>query len=202
MKWLSALRNTGESLAVSIAGIKLGDRVLMLGCADPSRIAPLAIRTGLTGRACALDEDASRTLRAADASQKDGALVETLTAPWTMLPLDSSAFDVVIIHGVLPALTPERRAGCVKETHRVLRPGGRCLVIDDTPRGGLGALLGSRGNAQDRRYRAAGGAVRALEAEGFRAVRTVAEREGLVFVEGVKGNGESSDVRSRAGAYL
>ena len=114
MKWLSALRNTGEPLAVSIAGISLGDRVLMLGCADPSLIAPLAIKTGLTGRACALDENASRTLRAADASQKDGALVETLTAPWTMLPLDSGAFDVVIIRGVLPALTPERRAGCVK----------------------------------------------------------------------------------------
>jgi len=190
MKWLSALRNPGESLAVSIAGIKLGDRVLMLGCGDPSLIAPLAIKTGLTGRACALDEDASRTRRAADVSQKDGALVETFIAPWTMLPLDSGAFDVVIIHGVLSALTPERRAGCVKEAQRVLRPGGRCLVIDDAPRGGLGALLNSRGNAPGRHYVAAGGAVRALEAEGFRAVRTVAERERLVFVEGVRGIGE------------
>lgn len=187
MKWLNGLRHTGEPLAVAMAGIKLGDRLLMLGCADPSDIGPLAVRTGLTGRACAVDEDASRTRRAADVSQKDGALVETLTAPWTMLPLDSGVFDVVIIHGVLSALTPERRAGCVKEAQRVLRPGGRCLVIDDAPRG-LSALLNSRGNAPGRHYVAAGGAVRALEAEGFRAVRTLAEREGLVFVEGVRGN--------------
>lgn len=184
MKWLRALRNPGEPLAVSIAGIKLGERVLILGCGDPALIAPLAIKTGLTGRACALDEDSARTLRAANMSQRDGALIETITAPWTMLPLDPDSFDIVIIRGVLASLTPERRTGCVKESLRVLRPGGRCLSIDDAPRGGLGALVGDRSRAE---YRTAGHAARALEGAGFRAVRTVAERDRLVFVEGVRG---------------
>lgn len=185
IKRVKALHNTGEPLVVAMAGIKLGDRLLMLGCANPSDIGPLAVKTGLTGRACALDEDESLARRAAAAAEKDGALIETLAAPWTMLPLDSGTFDVVIIQGVLAALAPDRRAGCLQEAHRVLRPGGRCLAIDGAIRGGLGGLIGSGGSAE---YIAAGGALRALQAQGFRAVRTVAEREGRIFIEGVREN--------------
>lgn len=184
-RWLKHLRHSGEPLTVALAGIKLGDRLLMLGCADPSDIGPLAVKTGLTGRACALDEDESQVGRAAAAAEKDGALIEALAAPWSMLPLDSGSFDVVIIQGVLAALPPERRAGCVQESHRVLRPGGRCLVIDGALRGGLSGLLASHGNAE---YTAAGGALQALQTQGFRAVRTVAERDGRIFVEGVREN--------------
>jgi hypothetical protein len=36
---------------------------------------------------------------------------------------------------------------------------------------------------------ASGDATLALEADGFKSVRTLAEREGLVFVEGIKPRG-------------
>lgn len=171
-----------EHLPVSIAGIKLGDRVLMLGCCDPKLIAQLASKTGLTGRACAVDEEAGRTARAAETARREGALVETLTAPWTMLPLDDEAFDVTIVRDVLANLPCGRRSGLLGEVLRLLRAGGRCLVIESTPRGGLGALLTLRSAGAD--Y----DAVRTLDAAGFRAVRRVAERDGLLFVEGVKEN--------------
>lgn len=181
------LRKTepGEPLPVAMSGVKLGDRLLVLGCGDHRLIASLAVKAGLTGRACALDESQEKTVRAAAAVEREGALVETFTAPWSALPFDHASFDVVVIRDVLPALQPEPRVRCVQEAWRVLRDGGRCVAIERGARGGLGALLSGRGNEQ---YAAHGGAPRALEADGFVAVRTLAEREGLVFVEGVKPN--------------
>jgi ubiquinone/menaquinone biosynthesis C-methylase UbiE len=113
-----------------MAGIKLGDRLLVVGCSDPVLIARLAVKTGLTGRAFALDEREALSARAADVATREGALIETATAPWTALPLDANTFDVTVIHDVFSYLTPADRLDCVGEVGRVLRPGGRCLVID------------------------------------------------------------------------
>jgi ubiquinone/menaquinone biosynthesis C-methylase UbiE len=176
----------GDPLAVAMSGVKLGDRVLVLGCSDPPLIARLAAKAGLTGRACAVDESGERTTRAAGAVEREGVLLESFTAPWSALPFDPASFDVAVIRDVLPALQPEPRVRCVQEAWRVLRDGGRCVVIDRGARGGLGALISGRAGTDQ--YTAAGGAPRALEAEGFVAVRTLAEREGLVFTEGVKPN--------------
>jgi hypothetical protein len=77
-------------------------------------------------------------------------------------------------------MTGEDRVATVREAHRVLRPGGRVMVIGAVPRGGLGALF----------TRAQSGppfdAEPSLQADGFRAARTLAEREGLRFVEALK----------------
>lgn len=184
MRWF---RKSGEDpLVVSMSGVKLGDRVLVLGAGDPALVAGVASKSGLTGHAVLVDEIAARTTQGVAAAERDGALVEGITAPWTMMPIDDRTVDVAIARDVLPALTPDRRVGCLSEILRVLRPGGRCLVIDAAPRAGLGALVSRR--TADEFYVTHGGARSALEAQGFRAVRTLAERDGLVFVEGVRPN--------------
>jgi len=188
MKLFRIFKSPGESLAVSMASIKLGDRLLVLGCGDPVRIAQLAVKTGLTGRACAIDATEAVTARAAEIAAREGALIETFTAPWTTLPLEPAAFDVAVVDGVLPHLDAGQRTACVLEVHRVLRPGGRCLVIDPGTRAGIGGLGRAPASPSDPGYGAQGGAAAALESGGFRAARVLAEREGLVFSEGVKGN--------------
>jgi ubiquinone/menaquinone biosynthesis C-methylase UbiE len=188
MNLFRIFKPSGESLAVSMAGIKLGDRLLVLGCSDPVRIAQLAVKTGLTGRACAADAAGALVARAADVATKEGALIETLTAPWGALPLAPMSFDVAVIQDVLPRVDAAQRVACVRDVHRVLRPGGRCLVIDSAARGGMGGLVRGQASDPDPGYTASGGAVAALEAGGFRAARALAERQGLVFSEGIKGN--------------
>jgi len=175
-----------EPLAVKMAGVKLGDRLLVIGCREPVLVARLAAKTGLTGHAAAVDENEAQTARAAVAIAREGALVETLTAPLTSLPLESDAFDVVVVYETLRQLTAFRRAATLSEARRVLREGGRCLVIESAQRGGFGALISRR--TQDPSYLPEGGAAGALQYQDFRAVRTLAERDGLVFVEGVKAN--------------
>ena len=81
-------------------------------------------------------------------------------------------------------LAPGDRVGALQESYRVLRPAGRIHVIQRAARGGIGAIF-SRGKT-DSRYAAPGGPERALDAEGFRSVRVLAEREGLIFIEGLK----------------
>ena len=86
--------------------------------------------------------------------------------------------------GLFGTMRPEGRVAAIRELVRVLRPGGRVLVIGAAPRGGLGAVLSRTQSGPP--FVASGDANKALEADGFRSVRTLAEREGLVFVEGIK----------------
>jgi ubiquinone/menaquinone biosynthesis C-methylase UbiE len=187
MPWWLLRKQTGEwqaPLAVSMAGIKLGDRLLVIGCTDPKLIAQLGGKTGLTGRAVAVDAQETATTAAADTATREGVLLETFTAQWNALPLDSDSFDVVIVRDVLPHLEGAKRAWCLAEALRVLRPGGRCLVIDGTAKKGI--LRVGRSDVVAADYVTAGGPAGILTAQGFKAARVLAERDGLVFAEAVK----------------
>lgn len=182
MKWFR--KTQLDPLAVSMCGVKLGDRLLVVGCTDPGLIAALAVKAGLTGRACAVDDATERVTAAQFIAEHEGALIEASVSTGHTLGFDDASFDVVVLRNVLSSATPDARLQKAREVLRVLRPGGRCLVIDGSTRSGLGALF------RPSRPVDAGSreAVQSLEASGFAAVRTLAEREGQVFVEGVKRN--------------
>jgi ubiquinone/menaquinone biosynthesis C-methylase UbiE len=177
VKWIR--RSTLEPLAVSMSGLKLGDRLLVIGSSDPPLIAALASKVGLTGRTCAVDADEGRVVEAGRVAEREGALIETVTAPGWTLPFDQGAFDVVVLRSML--LLAEARAA-LAEARRVLRAGGRAIAIEGRRRTGLGALVGGGASSAG----AAADATKILESAGFVAVRVLAEREGMVFVEGVR----------------
>ena len=168
-----------RAFAVAMVGLKMGDRLLQVGAGDGRLLAALAAKVGLTGRACAVDATDAGVTRARLAAEREGVLLELQRAPLAPLPFEDGAFDVAILHGVLRGATPETRVAVVGEAARVLRRGGRGIVVDRVPRGGLGALFG--GPTPDPTYQPE----ELLRSGGFKAVRTLAEREGLRFVEGV-----------------
>ena len=186
---LFRLKKSGgaRDLELSMAGLKLGKVVLQVYGSDHGLIAALAGVVGLSGQAYAVAEtrgDAEAFERqAADA----GVLVDIKVAKLEALPYDDEWFDVVVIKQVLGGLTQNDRVLCLRQALRVLRPGGRCLVVDTAMRGGLGAILSRQ--SLDLRYVEGGGAQRAFEQEGFRGIRLLAERDGLRFVEGTKSRG-------------
>ncbi len=170
-----------EPLAVTMAGVKLGQRVLVAGARDARLAAQVAAKAGLTGRACLVDDDEARLAKAAEAIERQGALIEPTRAPYGMWPYDPESFDVAVIAQLLPQLTAEDRDRCAAEVFRVLRPGGRAVVIETAKRGGFGALLGTP--AGDPSYK---GPLAALQKAGFTAVRQLAETDGTIYVEGIK----------------
>jgi ubiquinone/menaquinone biosynthesis C-methylase UbiE len=174
-------------LLVGMAGVKLGERVAQIGCAHGGRLAAVARKVGLSGRAVAFVPDDTSARRAQRGAADAGVLVEIETAPPMRLPAEDGAFDLVVVDdtaGLLGTMRDHDRAAAVKEALRILRPGGRVLAIGSVARG-LGALLS----------RAPGGPRfdpgPAFQAAGFQSVRKLAEREGLVFVEGVRARGEA-----------
>lgn len=173
-----------EPLAVTMTGVKLGDRVLIVGVRDTALVAALAAKSGLSGQASAIDADAERVKAAGPAIEREGALVDVARAPWGMLPFDESSFDVAVIRDVLMTLPADARSLAAGELLRVLRPGGRAIVIETAPRGGFGALFNKV--EMDSSYVSSGGAQKTLARAGFGAVRQLAEHDGLVFVEGIK----------------
>jgi ubiquinone/menaquinone biosynthesis C-methylase UbiE len=173
-----------EPLGVALSGVKLGDRLLIVGTSDHALIAALAGKAGLTGRTCVIGPSQSDVAAMAAGVEREGALVESSTGPPARLPFDAASFDVCVVRSTLGRLPADERRIAAAEVFRVLRPGGRAVTIDDARRGGLAGLFG--GVTGDASYVEEGGATTVLKLAGFRGVRTLAEREGMVFVEGVK----------------
>jgi ubiquinone/menaquinone biosynthesis C-methylase UbiE len=174
-------------LIVGMTGVKMGDKFVQVGCAHGGRLAAVAAKVGLSGRAAVVAPDQSSAVRAQKAAEDAGVLVEVEIGPPTQLPLPENEFDLAVVDdtaGLFGTMRPEGRVAGIRELMRVLRAGGRVLVIGTVPRGGLGAVLSRTQSGPA--FVASGDALKALEADGFKSVRTLAEREGLVFVEGIK----------------
>jgi|SRR5215471_6161798 len=183
-------RQDPYSLVVGMTGVKLGDQVMQFGCASGGPLAAVAAKVGLSGRAVAAISDDQTEARLQKAAAKAGVLVEVERVAADgrdRLPFEDGQFDLALVDdtdGSFAARAAEERIAIVRELWRIVRPGGRAMMIGRGERQGLAALLSRAPNGPS--YVASGDANAALEADGFRGVRTLAEREGLVFVEGIK----------------
>jgi threonine dehydrogenase-like Zn-dependent dehydrogenase len=176
-------RDDPHLLVVGMTGVRMGDRVAQIGCAHGGRLAAVAAKVGLSGRAVAVVADETSAARARTAVENAGVLVDIEISPPAILPLESDGFNLVIVDntgGLLTSMPATDRVATFREGLRALRPGGRIVVISTAARGGLGALFSRASSAQPFDPSPF------LEADGFKQVRVLAEKDGLVFVEGVK----------------
>ena len=173
-----------------MTGVALGDRLLQVGCTDSSLLGAIGSKAGLSGRVCAIVPDDAHAARAKRAAEKSGFLLELETGELGTFPFEDAAFNLIVVdnqEGLLSSMRPEQRVATLQQAFRTLAPRGRIVVIERGTRGGLGALFSSSSSVPvDPHYKSSGGAVVALEAEGFRATRLLAERDGVSFFEGVR----------------
>jgi SAM-dependent methyltransferase len=177
-----------EPLAVTMTGVRMGERVLQIGLADRQLTAMLVSRPGLSGQAAIAVADAAAAEKARAAATESGALVDVHVAPLEALPIADGAFDVVIVHNAAATLTARDAAARVRamaECLRVLRAGGRLIALEPGTPSGVAALL-RRTPVVDTAYESAGGTVSVLEAAGFKPVRLLADRDGIRFIEGLR----------------
>jgi SAM-dependent methyltransferase len=177
-----------EPLAVAMSGVRTGERVLQIDLDDPAVAAGIAAKTGISGEAVLVVPDNDAAVRANRAAKRIDEVLNVRVVPFTDLPFDADAFDAVIIHNVggrFSGAPRDTRDRIMREISRVLRAGGRLVVLDAGEVSGLPALM-SRAARPDPQYAAAGGSVSLLEAAGFRPVRLLADRDGYRFTEGLR----------------
>jgi ubiquinone/menaquinone biosynthesis C-methylase UbiE len=173
-----------DPLQVAMTGVRMGEKYLQVYCHDATLTRGLATKTGLSGVAALAAPDERHAARARKAADQAGVLIEIKIGPASTLDWPDATFDMVVIDntaGDFSSGSADARHATLTEMRRVLRPGGRAELIERLPGGGLfGAPSPPAADVQS------AGAVAALEAAGFKPVRTLAERDGFRFVEGLK----------------
>ena len=189
------LRKTAarDPLPVTMSGVRMGERLLQVGVNEARLAGLLAAKVGLSGHAAMVVPDEAAATRARAGIDDAGVLVDLHVSPLDTLPFPPAGFDAMVVHNVenlLASLTGAQRAAAVGEWRRVLRMGGRIVVIEGGTRSGLRALL-RPGPTADPDYERSGGTIATLEGAGFRPVRLLGDREGYKFIEGLKTIGDS-----------
>ncbi|HEY6363068.1 MAG TPA: methyltransferase domain-containing protein [Vicinamibacterales bacterium] len=188
MLFLRKARLDTEPLPIKMSGVRMGERLLQIGVDDPKLLASMALKTGLSGSTSVAVTDEASAARARAGAAGAGALIDLHVTNLDPLPFDNDAFDVVVVNGRngwLAALNDEGRTiRALRETRRVLRHGGRIIVIEAGPKGGFAGVLSPY--RPDPGYAATGGTTAALQAAGFKPVRLLWDREGYRFTEGLK----------------
>src|SRR5260370_39984705 len=87
-------RDDPFTLVVGMTGVKMGDRLVQIGCADGGRLAAVAARVGLSGRAVLVAPDSEGAARWRKGAEGPRVLAEIEEGPPARLPLESDALDV------------------------------------------------------------------------------------------------------------
>lgn len=176
-------RADAYALVVGMTSVKLGEQVAQLGCSDGALLGAVAKRVGLSGHFVAYVPDQASAERARRGAADAGVLVDVEAAPAARVPADRDMFDIVLIDDTgwyLSGMSPERGGEILREALRILRPGGRLMVIGAAGAEGLGRWLmaGRRRRSVDHED--------SLQANGFALVRRLAERDGYIFIEALR----------------
>lgn len=165
--WLVAALSFGREARVrertlDIAGVAAGERVLAA-----------KRRVGESGSVHAVDAAAEMIARARGKSARSALPVTFEVAAAQSLPFTDASFDVALCTLALHHLPKDARAGALAEMRRVLRPGGRVLIVEIGHGHGMWAALNPVALLHGRETRhMLDGAADLMRKAGFSAVDT------------------------------
>lgn len=182
------LRRTHDTV-VELAALQSGERVLDVACGTGSLTLALKASVGPTGSVHGIDAS-PQMIELAHRNQREAAAdVDFRTGVAEELPFADATFDVVVSQLAIHHLPDDLKQSAFAEMYRVLRPSGRCLIVDfEPPKSAVGRLIGRlvpgpvmmRTNVTD--Y------VVLMEKAGFREVET--GKTGYALLSFVRGRAE------------
>jgi len=122
------LHRLWKTFAVTLAGMRAGDRVLDVAGGSGDLALEFAKRVGPSGEAWFTDINRAMLSAGRDRLLDRGLLLPTVQCDAEHLPFPSDYFDCVSVAFGLRNMT--RQGAALAEMQRVLRPGGRLLVLE------------------------------------------------------------------------
>lgn len=124
----AGLHRLWKRFAVGLSGVREGSRVLDVASGSGDLALHFARLAGASGQVYATDINAAMLERGRDRLLDEGVVIPAVLADGERLPFRADWFDCVSIAFGLRNMTSKERA--LAEMRRVLRPGGRLLVLE------------------------------------------------------------------------
>lgn len=122
------LHRAWKAYAVAVANLREGDRVLDIAGGTGDLARAFARRVGESGLVLHTDINEAMLRQGRERLLDEGLALPTLLCDAEQLPLADASFDLVSVAFGLRNMTHKERA--LSEMARVLRPGGRLLVLE------------------------------------------------------------------------
>ena len=126
---------------LDVASLRPGERVLDVCCGTGSLAIVAKRRVGASGSVHGIDASEEMIARARAKAAERGREMAFAIAPAQSLPFPEATFDVVFCSLALHHLPDDARGKAVEEMRRVVKPGGRVLIVEFSKGRGLSALL-------------------------------------------------------------
>lgn len=135
---------------IGLARLEPGEAVLDVGCGTGTLAIAAKRRVGPTGKVYGIDASPEMIARAGKKAGKTGLGIDFRNASIEALPFQDAQFDVVLSTLMLHHLPRQVRENGLREIRRVLKPGGRVLVVDfgqgERPKGLIGRVHHGHGH--------------------------------------------------------
>jgi ubiquinone/menaquinone biosynthesis C-methylase UbiE len=115
---------------LDLARLKPGESVLDVGCGTGTLAIAAKKRVGHGGKVFGIDASLEMIARAGKKARKAGLAIEFRNETIEVLPFSDGQFDAVLSTVMLHHLPRKVREAGIREIHRVLKPGGRVLIVD------------------------------------------------------------------------
>ncbi|MBK9714092.1 MAG: class I SAM-dependent methyltransferase [Kouleothrix sp.] len=119
-----------RTATADLAQVGPGDAVLDVGCGTGDLTLAIQRRVGPAGRVCGIDASAPMIEQARRKAVQRGAAVDFQVGYIERLAFPDASFDVVVSSLMWHHLPTDLQAEALAELRRVLRPGGRLLIVD------------------------------------------------------------------------